>query len=220
MNKEIKSFAIYCSQGASRVLKFYADNSNLAKYSPSIVIYDGNRIDVIQQLKYLFSERLILFNYDGLTSEQKSKINSVTSLFIHEQLNAHNIDFLLCFGERILKKNLINAYFNRLINFHPSILPSFKGLAAIDQALNYNAALLGNTAHYIDEGVDTGRIIIQTAMLKEDFESYEDVLELQLPMIKIILRDLLNYLITSDEIFEDIKERRKSFIMPLHCDIK
>ena len=101
-----------------------------------------------------------------------------------------------------------------MINFHPSILPSYKGLNAIDQAIKDNAIFLGNTAHLIDEEVDSGKILIQTSMLSDDFKDYEDVLELQFPMIKMILRDMLNYEISDGELFSDLNKRDASFSIP------
>ena len=101
-----------------------------------------------------------------------------------------------------------------MINFHPSLLPAFKGLQAIDQALAANASILGNTAHYIDEKIDNGKIIIQSAMKCEDFVDYEDVLELQFPMLKIILRDILGFEVSQESIFAEIKNRKKGYLLP------
>lgn len=218
MEKETKSFAIYCSQGASRVLNFYSNEENIVKYKPELIIYDGDRDDVVYKLKKYFGGSLIIFNKSNLAPEDIG-IHTATSEFIHKNLKSNDINFLLCFGDKILKKKLIDDYPNRLINFHPSILPSFKGLRAIDQALQYNASIIGNTAHYIDEGIDTGKIIVQTAMLKTDFEDYEDVLELQFPMIKLVLRDVLNYRMSNDEVFAELISRNKIFIMPEHCNL-
>jgi len=185
---------------------------------PKIVIYDGMKESAINELKECFSERLILFDQNTLSVEEKRRIHGTTSAFIHKKLVSNDVDFLLCFGDKILKKPLIDAYPNRLINFHPSLLPSYKGLYAIDQALKSNAVFLGNTAHYIDEGIDTGRIIVQTAMLKEDFNEYEDVLELQFPMIKMVLRDIVGYTIATSSLFEEIKDRKYPLFIPKSCN--
>jgi phosphoribosylglycinamide formyltransferase-1 len=95
----------------------------------------------------------------------------------------NNVDFLFCFGDKILKPILVEEYKNRIINFHPSILPAFPGLNAIDQALKTSVQFLGNTAHFIDEGIDTGMIILQTAISRSAFEEYNSVLDLQIPML-------------------------------------
>lgn len=219
MNNSTKTFGIYCSDGASRVLRFYSFKKNLLELKPQKVIYDGNRTDVILKLTNLFGDDLIIFDNDALSLIERKKINSVTSMFIYETLKKYSIEYLLCFGNRILKKELIMKYAKNLINFHPAILPSFKGKRAIDQALEFETSFLGNTAHFIDEGIDTGKIIIQSIMLKSEFEDYEDVLELQFPMIKLILRDLLNYRIPDAEIFIELSNRKKQMLMPEKCNI-
>jgi phosphoribosylglycinamide formyltransferase-1 len=208
------SFAFYCSDGASRVVKFYSQKENLELYPPDLVIYDGNREEVINTLSSLFEDRFLLFEHSRLNEAELYRIHTSTSQFIHSQLNKHSIDYLLCFGNKILKKELVNEYQNRLINFHPALLPSFKGLRAIDQALDYGAQILGNTVHYIDEGVDTGPIIAQTSMLREDFEDYEDVLELQFPLMKLVLRDILGFDIDDQEIIKELSHRKKPFLLP------
>ena len=115
----------------------------------------------------------------------------------------YSIESLFCFGTRIRKKELIEEYERKLINFHPSLLPSFKVLRAIDQSLKSGVSFLGNTAHYIDQGIDTGDIILQTAMWAENFDDYEDVLELQYPMMRMILRDIVNLELTEREWFNE-----------------
>lgn len=213
----IKTFAIYCSGGASRVIKFYSFNKNLINYKPEKIIYDGENENVTNELTNLFDNDLVLLRKSKLSIIELRQIHTITSRLIHKTLIKNEIDYLLCFGDKILKKELIKAYPNRLINFHPAILPSFKGLKAIDQAIEFGTDFLGNTAHYINEGIDTGRIILQTAMLKDDFCDYEDVLELQFPMIKMIMRDFLNYDITDSEIVEEITNRKKQYLISKKC---
>ena len=63
---------------------------------------------------------------------------------------------------RLLSKEFINSLPQRsIINVHPSILPKFKGLNAVQQALKSGAKYTGVTIHYVDEGIDTGDIIQQ-----------------------------------------------------------
>ena len=77
---------------------------------------------------------------------------------------------------------------NRIINFHPSLLPSFPGVKAVDQALAYGTLVLGNTTHFIDEGVDTGPIIMQSILPRAAFDAYDSVLDLQVPMLTQVIR--------------------------------
>jgi phosphoribosylglycinamide formyltransferase 1 len=71
---------------------------------------------------------------------------------------------------RILKGDFLRAYTDRVINIHPSLLPSFPGLAAWKQALEYGVKVTGCTAHLVDQGVDTGRILGQRTVpiLRDD----------------------------------------------------
>jgi phosphoribosylglycinamide formyltransferase-1 len=62
---------------------------------------------------------------------------------------------------RVLKQVMLDAFAGRIINIHPSLLPKFRGLAAWTQALNAHEEVTGCTVHYVDAGVDTGRILAQ-----------------------------------------------------------
>ncbi|MFQ5716991.1 MAG: formyltransferase family protein, partial [Nitrospinales bacterium] len=85
--------------------------------------------------------------------------------------------------------DILNEKFeNKIINFHPSLLPSFKGLNAIDQALEQNAFLLGNTAHFINEKPDSGLVIMQSIIHSSRYKTYDNVLDLQIPMLIQIMR--------------------------------
>lgn len=65
---------------------------------------------------------------------------------------------------RIVGEELLAAYEGRIINLHPSLLPSFKGARAIEQALEYGVKVFGATIHYVDASLDGGRIIAQRAV--------------------------------------------------------
>jgi phosphoribosylglycinamide formyltransferase-1 len=65
---------------------------------------------------------------------------------------------------RVLSPEFIDAYRGRILNIHPALLPSFPGLHAQRQALDYGVRIAGCTVHLVDEGVDTGRILMQRAV--------------------------------------------------------
>lgn len=65
---------------------------------------------------------------------------------------------------RIVGKPLIEAFPNRIMNIHPGLLPSFTGLHAQKQAIDYGVKIAGCTVHFVDEGMDTGPVIIQAAV--------------------------------------------------------
>jgi len=80
-------------------------------------------------------------------------------------LGQYDIGLILLAGYmRIVGREVIEAYRNRIINIHPALLPSFKGLHAQKQAFDYGVKVSGCTVHFVDEGMDTGPIILQRAV--------------------------------------------------------
>ena len=63
----------------------------------------------------------------------------------------------------ILSPGLIARFRGRIVNVHPSLLPAFPGVRSIEQALDYGVRVTGVTVHFVDEGVDSGPIIMQEA---------------------------------------------------------
>lgn len=87
-------------------------------------------------------------------------------------------DVLLLAGfMRILGSNVIKAYSNRIMNIHPALLPSFKGLHAQKQALDYGVKIAGCTVHFVDEGMDSGPIILQKSVHVLDSDTEESLSE-------------------------------------------
>jgi phosphoribosylglycinamide formyltransferase-1 len=74
---------------------------------------------------------------------------------------------------RIIKGPMLEEYDGRILNIHPSLLPSFPGLNAQKQALDYGIKITGCTVHYVNAGVDTGPIILQKAVHVTDDDTVE-----------------------------------------------
>ena len=72
---------------------------------------------------------------------------------------------------RIISPEFIIKYKNRILNIHPAILPSFPGLHAQKQALDYGVKFSGCTVHFVDSGVDTGPIILQEIVPVKDIDT-------------------------------------------------
>jgi phosphoribosylglycinamide formyltransferase-1 len=90
---------------------------------------------------------------------------------IVRELKARSVDTVVLAGfMRIVTPKLIDAFAGRVINIHPSLLPSFPGVDAHKQALEYGVKITGCTVHFVDAGMDTGPIIAQSAVpiLEED----------------------------------------------------
>jgi len=82
-----------------------------------------------------------------------------------EELQTHEVDLVCLAGfMRLLSANIIRAFPNRVLNIHPSLLPAFTGLDAPRQALEYGVRITGCTVHFVDEFLDSGPVIIQSAV--------------------------------------------------------
>jgi phosphoribosylglycinamide formyltransferase-1 len=76
---------------------------------------------------------------------------------------------------RIMSPEFIRYYKGRILNIHPAILPSFPGLHSQRQALDYGVKYAGCTVHFVDEGVDTGPIILQSIVKVKDDDTEESL---------------------------------------------
>lgn len=79
-------------------------------------------------------------------------------------LDDHSVDLVVLAGfMEILGGPFIRRFAGRIINVHPSLLPAFAGVGAIQQALDYGVRVIGVTVHFVDEGVDSGPVLMQEA---------------------------------------------------------
>ena len=89
-------------------------------------------------------------------------IKSKKEDIIIDVMNAWKVDLIVLAGwMRIVSPKLINAFPNRIINLHPSLLPKYKGLHAIERALESDDTVTGVSVHYVNEELDGGEIILQ-----------------------------------------------------------
>jgi phosphoribosylglycinamide formyltransferase-1 len=80
-------------------------------------------------------------------------------------LTGHSVDLIVLAGYmELLSKEFVGRFRNRIVNVHPALLPSFPGLDAIGQALGHGVRVTGVTVHLVDEGVDSGPIVLQRAI--------------------------------------------------------
>ena len=84
-------------------------------------------------------------------------------------LNEHKVDLICLAGYmRLLSPYFVAAFPNRILNIHPSLLPSFPGLESQRQALEYGVKFAGCTVHFVDENLDAGPIVLQAVVPVED----------------------------------------------------
>jgi phosphoribosylglycinamide formyltransferase 1 len=93
-------------------------------------------------------------------------------------LQGHGVDLVILAGfMRIITSALIRPFRNQIMNIHPSLLPSFPGLAAQRQALEYGVKITGCSVHFVEEKVDGGPVIIQAAVPVFDEDTEETLSE-------------------------------------------
>jgi len=104
------------------------------------------------------------------TGASGAKGREMYGLQIIRELKKRNIDTICLAGfMRVLHKNVVSEFRGRIVNIHPSLLPAFPGLHAQRQALEAGVKEAGCTVHFVDEGVDSGPIIMQAKLeVKED----------------------------------------------------
>ncbi len=80
-------------------------------------------------------------------------------------LEAQGVELVVLAGYmQLLDPGFLARFEGRVINVHPALLPAFPGIRAVEQGLEYGVKVFGVTVHFVDEGVDTGRIIAQRAL--------------------------------------------------------
>jgi phosphoribosylglycinamide formyltransferase 1 len=90
------------------------------------------------------------------------------------ELQKRNVGLVCLAGYmRLLSPGFVRAFSNRIVNVHPSLLPSFKGLDAQAQAIDYGVRISGCTIHFVDEDLDHGAIILQKAVEVRDDDTAE-----------------------------------------------
>ncbi len=91
-----------------------------------------------------------------------------------DELKKHEVDIVCLAGYlRLLSATFIRQYPNRILNIHPSLLPAFPGLDAQHQAFQHGVKITGCTVHFVDENLDAGPILLQTAVPVVDGDTVE-----------------------------------------------
>ena len=183
------NYAFYISGKAGRLRELININSNVLSYTRLVITDSEENSD----LKDILAKMNIKF-FEIKYVRSKKNMNLILSEFLLKNFQEFDVDYCFSFGDHILKGELLEIYKNKIINFHPSLLPLYPGRKAIDKAMKDDSSiLLGNTAHFIDDGVDTGPVILQTVVSKSYFENndYAKILNLQLDMLEFIHDNLI-----------------------------
>lgn len=156
--------------GSGSNLQSIIDNINNKNINGEITVVISNKRDAYGL------ERARQNNIDAVYINQKDYENfEQFNYAIIEELEVHNVELIVLAGYlKILSKKIIEKYNNRIINIHPSLIPSFcgkgyYGIKVHEEVIDYGVKISGATVHFVDEGADTGPIIIQEAVeIKSD----------------------------------------------------
>ncbi len=156
------------------------------KAEPGILITD--RIDA-EALN--IAEKLGIKAFSAVPSSFESKEACEKEMI--RMLSEAGTDLVVAAGYmHILSPYFIQAFKNRIINIHPALLPSFRGLNAHKQALDYGAKISGCTVHFVDEGTDTGPVILQASVPVLDDDDVSSLSERILVQEHRILPEAVN----------------------------
>lgn len=166
----VKVLAVLAS-GSGSNLEAIAQAINDGRIQAKIAVTIYNEPDAFaRQRAEKFGIPAILVNHRDYKSRK------ALDLAIIDILKQYNIDLVIMAGwMRIVTQVLIDAFPERILNIHPSLLPSFKGIHAIEQAFNYGVKITGCTVHLLSLEVDSGKILKQAAVPVLPEDSLEDL---------------------------------------------
>lgn len=134
----------------------------------SVVISDKTTAEGLIKAKARGVEALVVARERRAREEHDAEIVA--------ELKKRNVELVCLAGYmRLLSKDFVRAFPNRIINIHPSLLPSFKGLDAQRQAIDYGVKVSGGTVHFVDEALDHGAIIAQKTVEVADDDTAESL---------------------------------------------
>ena len=146
-------------------------NSGYIKARIAVLITDNPKAYAIERAKNNNIEAIIISPKDFPDKD---------SYYSHiaEMLKSKGVELVALAGfMRVVGKPLIKAFQNKIMNIHPALLPSFPGLHGQKQAVEYGVKISGCTVHFVNEGVDTGPIIIQAAVPVYDDDTEDSLSE-------------------------------------------
>lgn len=134
-----------------------------------IVISDNPKAYALQRAKKNNIKTQVVY-YKQYTNKEEYEQEII------KHLRHYNVDLVVLAGYmRILSPFFVRQFHYRIINIHPSLLPSFPGLHAQRQALEYGVKISGCTVHFVDEGVDSGPIILQKSVIVKPYDTEESL---------------------------------------------
>ena len=174
-------------------------NSQLCAQISILIVNNPKCLAINKAIKY--SIPYVIINHKDCNSRLEH------DKLVMNKLDEFSVELVVMAGwMRIVGEDLINNFKNRLINIHPSLLPSFKGVNAIQQAIDNKVTITGCTVHYVKKEVDSGSIIMQAAVPLMQQDSKENLKKRIQNMEHIILP--LSIAIVAKKIRNGFKDKK------------
>ncbi len=156
----MKKIVVFAS-GSGSNFQNIVEKSKENNYEVSLLFCDRKNAKVIDRAKNLS----IPFKYLSIIKE-KENFNKKMLAMLDEQ----KPDLIVLAGYmKLLGKTIVDKWENKIINIHPSLLPKFPGAHAIEQAFDNKEKEFGITIHFVDENMDTGKIIFQKSFIPTNY---------------------------------------------------
>jgi phosphoribosylglycinamide formyltransferase 1 len=154
------------------ILNFLKEN-NIADICPKIVISSKTEAEGLKKAsKFGVPTRVVSNNSKGWDYDSE-----IINILQEYDVNPENGLVCLAGYMRLLSPEFVRKYKMRIMNIHPSLLPSFPGLNSQKKALDYGVKVTGCTVHFVDEGLDSGPVIAQKHVTVLDNDTFETLSE-------------------------------------------
>jgi phosphoribosylglycinamide formyltransferase-1 len=154
------------------ILNFLKEN-NIADICPKIVISSKTEAEGLKKAsKFGVPTRVVSNNSKGWDYDSE-----IINILQEYDVNPENGLVCLAGYMRLLSPEFVRKYKMRIMNIHPSLLPSFPGLNSQKKALDYGVKVTGCTVHFVDEGLDSGPVIAQKHVTVLDSDTIETLSE-------------------------------------------
>lgn len=166
-NKKLKIGVLVSGNGSN--LQAIIDRINEGKLSAKVevVISDNKNAYALERAKHN-SIPSYTVDYKSYPARQEAEADII------KILQQYRVELVVLAGfMKLVTKKFIDAFPGRIMNIHPALLPSFPGINVIKKAIEYGVKFTGCTVHFIDEGTDTGPIIIQAVVPVRDDDTEE-----------------------------------------------
>jgi phosphoribosylglycinamide formyltransferase-1 len=192
INQPARIAALISGRGSNMLALFKAISDGVIKNGEIVVVIsDQSEAPGVAAAREQGVETLVI--------ERRGRKREEHEAEIIEALQRYRVDLVCLAGYmRVLSRNFVATFSQRILNIHPSLLPSFTGLSPQRQALEHGVKLSGCTVHFVDDSLDGGPIIAQRAVPVLDDDSEESLSARILEQEHILYAEAVNKVINRD----------------------